>query len=70
MKHRKKNKYVHEGHHVAEVEVELIEDESGWAPYLNVEDAYRLDDVREALRMGDLKTASRYGQIYELRPVS
>jgi hypothetical protein len=70
MKHRKKNKYVHEGLYVAEVEVELIEDDSGWAPYLSVEDAYRLDDVREALKRKDLKTASRYGQIYELRPVS
>jgi len=67
---RKKTKYIHEGRYVAEVEVELMEDEGGWSPYLNVDDAYRLDDVREALRQGDLKSAARYGRIYELRPVA
>ncbi len=69
MKPRKKIKYVHEGRYVAEVEVELLEDETGWSPYLSVEDAYKLDDVREAIRQGDLESAAKYGQIYELRPV-
>ncbi len=49
MKQRKKAKYVHEGQYVAEVHVELLEDETGWSPYLSVEDAYKLDDVRDAL---------------------
>ena len=66
---RKKIKYVHEGRYVAEVEVELLEDETGWSPYLSVEDAYKLDDVREAIRQGDLESAAKYGQLYELRPV-
>lgn len=70
MKRRKQTKYIHQGHYVAEVEVELMEDESGWSPYLKRDDAYRLDDVREALRQGDLKSAARYGRIYELRPVA
>ncbi|MFP4481008.1 MAG: hypothetical protein ACLFOA_09100 [Desulfohalobiaceae bacterium] len=70
MKRRKKIKYIHEGQYVAEVEVELLEDETGWAPYLSVEDAYKLDDVRDALRNGDLKSATKYGRIYELRPVA
>lgn len=70
MRRRKKTKYVHEGRYVAEVDVELILDEEGWSPYLSVEDAYRLDDVREALRQGDLVSASQYGRIYELRPVA
>ncbi len=69
MSHRKKRKFVHEGQYVAEVEVELIENESAWSPYLSAQDAYRLDDVREALRAGDLTTAARFGRIYELRPV-
>lgn len=67
---RRKTKYVHEGRYVAEVSVEVIEDENGWAPYLSVEDAYKLDDVREALQRGDLETAARYGQVYEMRPVA
>lgn len=70
MKQRKKSKYVHEGQYVAEVDVELLEDETGWSPYLSVEDAYKLDDVRDALRRGDLESASKYGRVYELRPVA
>lgn len=46
-----------EGELVAEVSVELVEAEGGWAPYLSLEDAYKLDDVREALRAGDLERA-------------
>ncbi len=70
MKQRKKIKYVHEGRYVAEVEVELLEDDTGWSPYLSVEDAYKLDDVRDAIRRGDLESAAKYGKIYELRPVA
>jgi len=69
MRQRKKTRYVHEGRYVAEVEVKLIEDDTGWSPYLSVEDAYKLDDVRDALRRGDLESAARYGRVYELRPV-
>jgi len=70
MKRRKKTKYVHEGRYVAEVQVTLVEDETEWSPYLSVDDAYRLDDMRTALRQGDLESAARYGRIYELRPVA
>ena len=70
MRQRKKTKYVHEGQYVAEVDVELFEDETGWSPYLSVEDAFKLDDVRDALRRRDLDLAARYGRIYELRPVA
>ena len=70
MRKRKKTKYVHEGRYVAEVEIKLIEDDTGWSPYLSVEDAYRLDDVRNALRQGDLESAARYGRVYELRRVA
>lgn len=69
MQRRTKIKYVHEGQYVAEVKVLLIEDETEWSPYMSVDDAYKLDDVREALRQGDLGSAARYGRIYELRPV-
>ena len=70
MKQRKKSKYVREGQYVAEVEVALVEDDTGWSPYLSVEDAYKLDDARDALRQGDLESAAKYGRIYELRQVT
>ena len=69
MKELKKAKYVHEGQYVAEVEVVLVHDEAAWSPYLRVEDAYKLDDVREALRKGDLEAAAKFGRIYQLHPV-
>ena len=49
---KKRTKYVHEGKYVAEVDVQLIESEDDWAPYLSVEDACKLDDVRDLLRSG------------------
>ena len=70
MEKREKSKYVHEGQYVAEVEVVLVEDETGWSPYLRVEDAYKLDDVREALRKGGLEAAAKFGRIYELHLVA
>ena len=68
MKRRKRIRYVYEGRYVAGVEVELLEDDTGWPPYLSVADACKLDDVRDAIRQGDLKTVAKYGRIYELRP--
>ena len=70
MRTRRKTKYVHEGHYVAELDVELIEDDTEWSPFLSVDDAYKLDDVRAALRAGDLNSASKYARLYELRPVA
>jgi len=70
MRRRRKTKYVHEGQYVAEVDVELIEGEEAWSPYLSVDDAYKLDDVRDSLRRGDLVSASKYGKIFELRLVA
>lgn len=69
MSSRQKIKLVHEGQYVAEVAVEVTESEQGWSPTMSLEDAYKLDDVREALKAGDLKAAAQYGRVYELRPV-
>jgi hypothetical protein len=67
---RHHRKLVHEGHYVAEVEVSLIETEEGWSPYLSLEDAYKLDDVRDALRRGDIRRASQLSRVYTLTPVA
>ncbi len=50
MKKRHRRKLVNEGKFVAEVDVYLIETDEGWSPYLSLEDAYKLDDVRDASR--------------------
>ena len=63
MKTKPKTKLVHEGDFVAEVSVELIETEDGWSPYLSVEDARKLDEVREALRCGDLDLDASSGSL-------
>jgi len=70
MKKRHHTKLVHEEGYVAEVDVELIETDEGWAPYLSLEDAYKLDDVRDALRRGDLQAATRLARVFKLTPVS
>lgn len=70
MKKRRRTKLVHEGKYVAEVDVELLETDDEWSQYLSLEDAYKLDDVRDALRRGDLKSAGRYGRVFTLTPVA
>jgi hypothetical protein len=70
MKTRHRSKLVHEGNYVAEVDVELIETDDEWSPSLSLEEAGKLDDVREGLRRGDLKKASRYGRVYTLTPLA
>jgi len=70
MRTRKKIKYIHEGDYAAEIIVELIENEESWSPFISLDDAYKLDDVRDALRREDIKTASKYGRIFKLRPVA
>ena len=70
MTKRKQTKFIYENNFVAEVEVELLEEPGGWSPYLSVDDAYRLDDVREALRRGDVKTAAKYSRVFSMTPVA
>jgi hypothetical protein len=67
---RRHTKLVHEGKYVAEVDVDLIEMDTAWAPYLSLEEAYKLDDVRDALRRGDIKAASRLARVFTLTPVA
>ena len=70
MKKRRHTKLVHEGQYIAEVDVELIDIDKGWSPYLSLDDAYKLDDIRDALRRGDVKSAARLARIFTLTPVA
>jgi len=69
MNARHHTKFVREGAYAAEVEVELIEEDNGWSPYLSLDDARKLDDVRDALRRGDLDAASQLARVFSLTPV-
>jgi hypothetical protein len=70
MNKRRRTKIVREGQYLAEVDVELIDTGNGWPPYLSLEDAYKLDDVRATLRRGDIKAAAQLARIYTLTPVT
>jgi hypothetical protein len=70
MNAKSSQRLVREGNLAAEVDVTLVEADGGWTPYLSIEDAYKLDDVRDALRAGDVKRASRLAsRVYRLTPV-
>ena len=67
---RKSTQLIHEGDYAAEVPVELIEDDTGWSPYISEQDVLKLDRVRLALRSGDIAAASREARVFKLLPVS
>lgn len=66
---RLKKKLVHEGDYVAEVEVQVVEADEGLSPYLTLDDAEKLDHVREALRRGDITEAAKLARVFLLTPV-
>ncbi|MCK4761227.1 MAG: hypothetical protein KAW12_03445 [Candidatus Aminicenantes bacterium] len=70
MNKRKHTKLVHEGEYAAEVIVELIDTDDGWSPYLSLDDAQKLDEVRKALRKGDLESAGRMARVFSLTPIA
>ena len=70
MSTKRHTKFVREGRYAAEVEVDLIEEGNGWSPYLSVDDARKLDEVRDALRRGDVEAASRQARVFNLTPLS
>jgi len=67
---KRRSKLVRVGAYVAEVEVELIYTDAGWAPYLSLSDALKLDEVRELLRQGEIEFATRLARVFELTPVA
>jgi hypothetical protein len=70
VRRQKRTKLVHEGRYLAEVDVELLVTNDEWSPYLSIEDAYKLDDVRDALKHNDVTTAARLGRVFTLTPIA
>ena len=70
MTKKQMTKLIHEGDYAAEVDVTLVVTDDEWSPYLSLEDAYKLDDVRQALRQRDLETATQLARVFKLTPVA
>ena len=70
MIHRRQAKFIHEGQYAAEAEVDLIETEEVWSPYLSLSDAEKLDEMRAALRRGDLQRAGQLARLFKLTPIT
>ena len=70
MSNKHLTKLVREGQYIAEVEIELIDSGEGWSPYLSIEDAYKLDDVRAALQRGNIRATGKFGRVYTLTPLT
>jgi hypothetical protein len=67
---RRTTKFVHAGGYVVAVEVDLIDSDTGWSPYLSPQDARKLDEAREASRRGDFRRAADLGHVFELTPIA
>ena len=70
MRKQRRTKLVHEGRYLAEIDIELLVTDDEWSPYLSVQDAYKLDDVRDALKKGDTTAAARHGRVFSLTPIA
>ena len=69
MTKRSVTKLVHIGEYLAEVDVVMIYSDDDWSPYLSVDDAMKLDDVRESLRQKDFETARKLARVFTLSPL-
>ena len=50
--------------------MELVTTDDDWSPYLSTEDAYKLDNVRDAPERGDIQSAARIARVFVLTPVA
>ncbi|MDO8747620.1 MAG: hypothetical protein Q7J72_00675 [Candidatus Omnitrophota bacterium] len=50
--------------------MEILDTGDGWSPYLSLEDAQKIDEVREALREGALQRATKIARVFNLTPVA
>ena len=48
----------------------MLENDDEWSPYLSIDDAYKLDEIREALQAKNIKKALEYAKVYYLKPIA
>ena len=67
---RSRREFIREGKYAAEVVIDLLYTDESWSPTMSADDARKLDAVRLALRAGNIAEASKYGRVFELKPVA
>lgn len=70
MTRRAATEWVHEGRYAAEVSVELEYSEDTWSPTMSLDDARKLERVRQAMRRGDIAAAGTEAKVFELLPLA
>ena len=66
----KTTKLIHANGYAAEVEIDLIEDDGAWGPYLSVPDVRKLERVRKLMKNGQFEDAAKEAKVFELVPFS
>ncbi|WP_099239310.1 hypothetical protein [Synechococcus sp. BDU 130192] len=69
MNTKTQTKIIRQGDYLAEVQITLTYTDHDWSPYLSLEEAEKLDNLRLALQNKDLQVASKLAKIYHLTPV-
>jgi hypothetical protein len=67
---RRSTEWVHEGRFAAAVDVELDYADDTWSPTLSLDDARKLERVRQALRRGDHDAVARDAKVFEMLPLA
>lgn len=70
MNTKTQTKIIRQSEYLAEIQITLTYTDHDWSPYLSLEEAGKLDNLRLALQNKDLKTASQFAKIYHLTPVT
>ncbi|MDZ7579945.1 MAG: hypothetical protein U5R30_04815 [Deltaproteobacteria bacterium] len=68
MRKRRSSKLIRENQYVVEVDIELMDAKEGWAPYMSLDDALKLDDVRSVLPTGRSRSRQSAGSAILSRP--
>lgn len=63
------NKLIRDEDLVAEVAVELGDADEPWGPTISLDDAKKIDEVREAMRQRDYEKVRAVGRLYRLVPI-
>ena len=60
---------IRDGDLVAEVQVKLADDHEDWRPTMSIDDATKVDMVRQAMRAKDYDQVRKLAKLYRLVPV-